>query len=163
APVAAPTTSLPEALGGERNWDYRYAWPRDASVGIAAFLGTAKVDEARGFMAWLLHASRLDRPRVPVLLTLDGRPAPPHRQQADLSARRRRRWIRARDAIFHDVTTRGVDRRRDIYTRAYGSEDLDAAVLLLPIVGIEDDESPRVRRTVDAIRRELSAGGPLLH
>ena len=55
APVAAPTTSLPEHLGGSRNWDYRYAWPRDASIGIAAFLGIGKVDEARRFLAWLLR------------------------------------------------------------------------------------------------------------
>jgi GH15 family glucan-1,4-alpha-glucosidase len=77
APVAAPTTSLPEHLGGGRNWDYRYAWPRDASIGINAFLGVGKHEEARAFMAWLLSATRLDRPRLPVLLTLHGkRPAP---------------------------------------------------------------------------------------
>ena len=73
APVAAPTTSLPEVLGGVRNWDYRYAWPRDASIGIDAFLGVGKQDEARAFMAWLLSATRLDRPRLPVLLTLHGK------------------------------------------------------------------------------------------
>jgi GH15 family glucan-1,4-alpha-glucosidase len=73
APVAAPTTSLPEEIGGIRNWDYRFAWPRDASIGIGAFLGTGHTDEARQFLAWLLHASRLDRPTLPVLLTLHGR------------------------------------------------------------------------------------------
>ena len=77
APVAAPTTSLPERIGGDRNWDYRYAWPRDASIGIAAFLAAGKPQEARAFLAWLLHASRLSRPRLPVLFTLDGRPGPP--------------------------------------------------------------------------------------
>ena len=77
APVAAPTTSLPERIGGDRNWDYRYAWPRDASIGIAAFLAAGKPREARAFLAWLLHASRLTRPRLPVLFTLDGRPGPP--------------------------------------------------------------------------------------
>src|SRR5205807_516156 len=83
APVAAPTTSLPERLGGERNWDYRYAWPRDASIGVAAFLGAGKAAEARAFFAWLLHASRLDRPRLPVLLTVAGRRGPDERELAD--------------------------------------------------------------------------------
>src|SRR5690606_13452764 len=55
APVAAPTTSLPELRGGVRNWDYRYAWPRDASIGVAAFLGAGKTTESRAFLAWLLH------------------------------------------------------------------------------------------------------------
>ena len=82
APVAAPTTSLPEDPGGIRNWDYRYAWPRDASIGIGAFLGVGKADEARLFLSWLLHASRLDRPRLPVLLTLDGRHSPAERELA---------------------------------------------------------------------------------
>jgi GH15 family glucan-1,4-alpha-glucosidase len=82
APVAAPTTSLPEVLGGVRNWDYRFAWPRDASIGIDAFLGVGKHDEARAFMAWLLSATRLDRPRIPVLLTLHGKHPRPERELA---------------------------------------------------------------------------------
>ena len=48
------------------------------------------------------------------------------------------------------------------YTRSYGSQDLDAALLVLPLIGLEDPRSARVRRTVDAIREQLSAGGPLL-
>jgi GH15 family glucan-1,4-alpha-glucosidase len=79
APVAAPTTSLPEYAGGVRNWDYRYAWPRDASIGVAAFLRVGKLDVARGFLWWLLHASRLQRPRLPALLTVDGRHIPAER------------------------------------------------------------------------------------
>src|SRR5439155_11836388 len=70
-----PTTSLPEAMGGTRNWDYRFAWPRDASISINAFLGAGQPEEARQFLAWLLHASRLERRRLPVLLTLHGRKA----------------------------------------------------------------------------------------
>jgi GH15 family glucan-1,4-alpha-glucosidase len=73
APVAAPTTSLPEQLGGDRNWDYRYAWPRDASLGIGAFLDAGSDHEAEAFMYWLLHAGRLARPRLPVVLDIDGR------------------------------------------------------------------------------------------
>ncbi len=76
APVAAPTTSLPEEVGGIRNWDYRFAWPRDAGIGIAAFLATGLLDEAHSFLHWLLHASRLTRPRLRVLYTLDGKPGP---------------------------------------------------------------------------------------
>jgi GH15 family glucan-1,4-alpha-glucosidase len=79
APVAAPTTSLPELIGGSRNWDYRFAWPRDASIGITAFLTAGQDREARAFLAWLLHASRLTRPRLPVLFTVLGRPGPPER------------------------------------------------------------------------------------
>lgn len=79
APVAAPTTSLPEDPGGIRNWDYRYAWPRDASIGIGAFLGVGKDSEALNFLNWLLHASRLERPRLPALLTLTGGHVPRER------------------------------------------------------------------------------------
>ncbi len=263
APVAAPTTSLPEDPGGVRNWDYRYTWPRDASIGVSTFLGTGKVLEAERFLGWLLHASRLDRPRLPALLTLMGCRVPAERSLAgwpgyagsapvrtgngaadqhqldgygwvvdaawtyvqaghrlnseawramrgfaDLVARRwrepdagiwelradaahhvhsklmgwlaldralrigqshrlgegqRRRWRTARDELAAEVRTRGFDPARGSYTRAYGSPDLDAALLLLPALGFEPPGSSRSRGTVDAVRRELSAGGPLLY
>ncbi|HEY7068892.1 MAG TPA: glycoside hydrolase family 15 protein [Acidimicrobiales bacterium] len=263
APVAAPTTSLPEQVGGARNWDYRYAWPRDASIGIGAFLGAGLDGQARAFLYWLLHASRLDRPRLPVLLTLHGRPVPAEQELAgwpgyagsrpvrfgndardqhqldnygwvldamwlleraghrlygetwriaralaghvadrwrDPDAglwevrgdpahyvhsklmawlaldrvlriadrhrvRRsvRARWLSERDALAADVLAHGVDRRRGTFVRAYGRTDLDAALLVLPLVGLEPPDSPLVTGTVEAVRRELSAGGPLLY
>ena len=263
APVAAPTTSLPEQLGGSRNWDYRYAWPRDASIGIGAFLGTGLDQQARAFLYWLLHASRLERPRLPALLTLHGGRVPPERQvgewpgyggsrpvrfgngardqhqldnygwvldamwllvraghglygetwraamaladhvaerwrQPDAGiwevrgdpahyvhsklmawlaldralrmadthrtpARRRARWAAERDAIAGDVVANGVDPDRGNFVRAYGRRDLDAALLVLPLIGLEPPESTRVVATVDAVRHELAAGGPLLY
>jgi GH15 family glucan-1,4-alpha-glucosidase len=263
APVAAPTTSLPEDPGGTRNWDYRYAWPRDASIGIGAFLGVGKYDEARHFHAWLLHASRLDRPRLPVLLTLHGRHPTAERELggwpgyahsrpvrvgngaanqhqldgygwvldaawlltraghrldaetwramrgfADQVAKQWRepdagiweirgdgahhvhsklmawlaldralriastrrtpapqigRWHAERDAIAAEVTSAGFNPELGSYTRSYGSNDLDAAVLVLPLLDLEPRDSPRVRATIQAVRRELSAGGPLLY
>jgi GH15 family glucan-1,4-alpha-glucosidase len=264
APVAAPTTSLPELMGGDRNWDYRYAWPRDASIGIAAFLAAGKPQEARAFLAWLLHASRLSRPRLPVLFTLDGRPGPRERDLADWTGygdsrpvrigngaarqhqldgygwvldaawlltdaghrlydetwrvasafadqvsttwnqpdagiwemravpahhvhsklmawlaldrairiadsrgdrrpHRRVRWARARDALATEVRKRGFDAVQGAYTAAYDTDELDAAVLALPVLGFEPAGSDRVIDTVDAIRRSLGAGGPLLY
>jgi GH15 family glucan-1,4-alpha-glucosidase len=54
--VAAPTTSLPEQLGGERNWDYRYCWVRDATWTLLAFMNTGYLEEASAWRAWLMRA-----------------------------------------------------------------------------------------------------------
>jgi GH15 family glucan-1,4-alpha-glucosidase len=55
--VAAPTTSLPEQLGGERNWDYRYSWARDAAFTLSALLAAGYRDEARAWRDWLVRAA----------------------------------------------------------------------------------------------------------
>jgi GH15 family glucan-1,4-alpha-glucosidase len=83
--------------------------------------------------------------------------------RGDRRGRRQQRWATARDALAHDVRTRGFDPAQQAYTGAYDSADLDAAVLALPLIGLEPVTSPRVVATVDAIRHQLSAGGPLLY
>jgi GH15 family glucan-1,4-alpha-glucosidase len=71
--AAAATTSLPEEVGGERNWDYRYSWPRDSAFTLEALLSLGCAPEGRAFFFWLLHASQLTHPRMQVLYRLDGR------------------------------------------------------------------------------------------
>ena len=101
APVAAATTSLPETIGGSSNWDYRFSWPRDASIGLSAFLSLGKPEEARSFIHWLLHASRLTRPRLHVLYTLDGNPGPTEREIPDVPGYRGSRPVRVGNAASH--------------------------------------------------------------
>jgi GH15 family glucan-1,4-alpha-glucosidase len=79
-----------------------------------------------------------------------------------VSERRQRAWETARDALAADVAAHGFDHRQRTYTRSYGSDDLDAAVLLLPLLGVEPVDSPRTLGTIAAIRRRLDAGHPLL-
>jgi GH15 family glucan-1,4-alpha-glucosidase len=71
--AAAATTSLPEQIGGRRNWDYRFSWPRDAAFTLQALLSLGCGGEARAFFTWLLHASQLTHPRLQVLYRLNGR------------------------------------------------------------------------------------------
>src|SRR5205823_3615847 len=98
APVAAPTTSLPEELGGELNWDYRYAWPRDAGIGSGAFMAAGLTQEAQAFLRWLQIASRLTLPRMQVLYTLDGTHGHPEREIAGVSGYRGSLPVRASNA-----------------------------------------------------------------
>lgn len=72
AVVAAATTSLPEWIGGERNWDYRYCWLRDASLTLGAMVDLGFHLEGSAFLAWLLHATRLSQPTLRVLYDVYG-------------------------------------------------------------------------------------------
>jgi GH15 family glucan-1,4-alpha-glucosidase len=262
APVAAPTTSLPEEVGGVRNWDYRFSWPRDASIGLAAFLAVGKPQLAHSFMHWLLHASRLSRPHLKVLYTLYGKPSAKEREvddvpgyrgsvpvrigneartqhqldvygwvvdaawlltksghdlhpetwraisgMAEYVARhwqepdagiwevrgdpvhhvhskmmawlcldralriaetrrprpaRKRRWSEQRDRVKADVVERGFDERLNSYVGSYGSGEVDAALLVLPVLEF-DDQPERVTGTIDFIRRELEIDGGFVY
>lgn len=70
--AAAATTSLPETIGGERNWDYRYCWVRDSAFALGALLRLGCVAEADAFFWWLMQASQQTHPRLRVLYRLDG-------------------------------------------------------------------------------------------
>jgi GH15 family glucan-1,4-alpha-glucosidase len=262
APVAAPTTSLPEEIGGSRNWDYRLSWPRDASVGVAAFLAVGKYKEARAFVRWLVSRAANGANPIRVLYDLDGNQAKSERKvrgvagylssrpvrvgnraadqsqldvygwvvdalwnlveadrklgvkgrqalrkyanwvaanwrqpdsglweirdrpthyvhskvwawialdRAVLTAKALRMnrslitaWERERELIKHDIRSHGFSTDIGSYVRAYGSKEMDSALLLLPLTGFDDD-SRRVGGTVDAIWNTLGAGGPLVY
>ncbi|HYH28016.1 MAG TPA: glycoside hydrolase family 15 protein, partial [Actinomycetota bacterium] len=263
APVAAPTTSLPELIGGSRNWDYRFAWPRDASLGTSAFLGLGLAEEAEAFLHWLVIASRLSRPRVDVLYDVLGRPVhgederddlpgyrdsrpvrlrnaacdqhqldvygwvvesawqlhrrgrrlepnawravqhwadfaakgwasadagiwerrddPAHHvhskamawqaidravrlaEEYDVPLRRRATWMAEAARLRERLLSDGLDEQRGVFVDRFGGDAFDAALLMLPSIGFDDADSPRLAATVDAIRTELDAGGGLLY
>jgi GH15 family glucan-1,4-alpha-glucosidase len=77
--IAAPTTSLPERIGGNLNWDYRFAWLRDASFTVHALFGLGYKDDAEAFVDWLLHATRLTRPQLRVVYDVYGESPPAER------------------------------------------------------------------------------------
>jgi GH15 family glucan-1,4-alpha-glucosidase len=86
--VAAPTTSLPEKIGGVRNWDYRYCWLRDASFTRTALQSLGYTEEARAFLNWLLHATRLTHPRLQVVYNVFGEAVLPQRELEGLAGYR---------------------------------------------------------------------------
>ena len=255
--LAAPTTSLPEAIGGERNWDYRFCWIRDAAFTLHAFLRLGCTAEAHAFFWWFLHATQLTRPHAQVLYRLDGGDHTPESSlplegyrrstpvrvgnaaakqlQLDLfgnlfetvyqyvqggqtldaeTARRLARsadlvceiwkrpdlsiwevrmepqhfihskvmcwvaldrairlaaasqlpashvdhWRREAAGIRAFVERHGWSGRQHSYVRVAGSEEVDASLLLLPIMGYCDPRSPQSVGTVDAVRRRLARG-----
>ena len=82
--VAAPTTSLPETIGGVRNWDYRYCWLRDASFTLRALYDLGYREEAEAYIGWLLHATRLTWPELQVLYDVFGEARLPEQELVHL-------------------------------------------------------------------------------
>src|SRR5690606_575791 len=80
AVAAAATCSLPERLGGVRNWDYRFSWIRDSAFTLNAFLRLGCSPEAQAYFWWLMHATALTHPRLRVLYRLDGGARAPERE-----------------------------------------------------------------------------------
>ena len=258
AVLAAPTTSLPEDIGGERNWDYRYCWLRDSVLALEALLAVGYGDEALAFRDFLLRASTGDPTKTQIMYGIGGerrltefelpdlpgyegskpvrignaaseqfqldvygevagvmfigaeflggiderawprwRAAAEHvetiwRQPDDgiwetrgprqhftyskvmawvvfdravrLAERFEleapvERWKRVRDEIHREVCERGYDPERRTFTQYYGSKELDASVLNLPLVGFLPGTDERVGGTIDAIARELGRDG----
>jgi GH15 family glucan-1,4-alpha-glucosidase len=259
--AAAATASLPEEIGGERNWDYRFCWVRDSAFTLEALLQLGCPREADAFFWWLLHASQLTHPQLQVLYRLDGAERAPERtleldgyrgsrpvrvgnaaagqtqldiygdvlqtaliyvqaggtldretgrrlagmadlvcriwrepdsgiwevrseprhfthskmmcwvaldrairlsDTGQLPARRAAQWRTEARAIRDFVETRCWSQRLGSYTRAAGSEELDASLLLGVLFGFGAPDDDRMRSTVRAVRRELGHG-PLLH
>jgi GH15 family glucan-1,4-alpha-glucosidase len=106
--VAAPTTSLPERIGGDRNWDYRYCWLRDAAFTARALFGLDYRDEAEAFVSWLLHATRLTLPELRVFYDVYGERPPSESELTHLRGYAESRPVR--------VGNRVVDQRQlDVY------------------------------------------------
>ena len=256
--VAAPTTSLPEDIGGVRNWDYRYCWLRDSALALEALLATGYTDEALAFRDYLLRVGTGDPAKIQIMYGIGGerrltefeltelpgyegsKPVRvgnaaseqfqldvygevlgvaytaaealgdiderlwrrwravveyvetiwrepddgiwetrgPRRhfthskvmawvvfdravrvaEQFDLEAPLER-WKQVRDEIHAEVCDQGYDHERRTFTQYYGSKELDASVLNIPLVGFLPGMDERVTGTIDAIQRELGRDG----
>lgn len=111
--VAAPTTSLPERIGGSLNWDYRYCWLRDASLTMRALLELGYWEEATQFLDWMLHATRLTQPELRILYTVFGNTAPREWESRVLRGYKQSSPVRignaARDQLQLDVYGEVID------------------------------------------------------
>lgn len=133
AVIAAPTTSLPERIGGSLNWDYRYCWLRDASLTMRALLGVGCVEEAHAFLQWLLQATRLTQPRLDVLYDVHGNEPHAERVLERFSGYEGSRPVRignaAADQLQLDVYGEVIDAVTH-YVEAGGALEVDTQRLL---------------------------------
>ena len=137
--AAAATTSLPEELGGVRNWDYRYCWIRDSSATLDALLSLGCPHEGDAFFWWLLHASQLTHPDVSVLYRLDGR-AGLSEKELDLPGYQGSRPVRIGNAA-------APQRQLDVYGHL-----LQTAWLFVEAGGrLSADNSSRLAATADLV------------
>ena len=135
ASVAAPTTSLPEEIGGERNWDYRFCWIRDSSFAIEALLNLGCYTEAQSMFWWFIHATALTEPEVHVLYKLDGGLGLRERS-LPLSGYRHSRPVRVGNGALaqqqHDIYGALFDTAW-LYSEGHRSLDWDTGALLARI------------------------------
>jgi GH15 family glucan-1,4-alpha-glucosidase len=256
--IAAPTTSLPEDLGGARNWDYRYCWLRDSVLALEALLAAGYTEEALAFRDYLLRVATGDPSKLQIMYGIGGerrltefeldelpgyegskpvRVGNAASEQfqldvygevagvmfvgADLVGRIDKRlwprwraavehvetiwrepddgiweargpqrhytyskvmawvvfdravrlaerfeleapldrWKDIRDEIHREVCEQGYDPERRTFTQYYGSTELDASVLNIPLVGFLPGDDERVTGTIDAVSRELGRDG----
>jgi GH15 family glucan-1,4-alpha-glucosidase len=259
--VAAATTSLPECIGGVRNWDYRYCWLRDTTFTLLALSNAGYYDEAAAWQDWLLRALAGSPDQVQIMYGLRGerqlyewevewlagyegsRPvrignAASVQLQLDIygemldsffhaqskmgrhseddfrvlvlllkhletiwqepdegiwETRGRpqqftyskmmawvafdravllaeqmnytapiEKWKEIKDELHREICEKGFSATKSSFVQAYGSEELDASLLLMPLVGFLPADDSRVRSTVDAIQRELMPDGLVL-
>jgi len=92
--IAAPTTSLPEWIGGVRNWDYRYCWLRDASWTVSALYDCGFSNEGAAFLDWLLYSTRLTQPHLQMLYDVFGESSVPEKTLDHLDGYRGSRPVR---------------------------------------------------------------------
>jgi GH15 family glucan-1,4-alpha-glucosidase len=148
--AGAATTSLPEEIGGVRNWDYRFSWIRDSAFTVGAFLALGYPIEAEAYFWWLMNASQLTAPRLQVLYQLDGDPSATE-STLDLSGYRRSRPVRVGNAAVEQTqldiygalletawlyTSEGNRLDRDVASRLARMADLVAEIWRLPDSGI---------------------------
>jgi GH15 family glucan-1,4-alpha-glucosidase len=132
--VAAPTTSLPEHLGGVRNWDYRYCWLRDSAFTLRALSALGFEDEAQAFINWLLHATRLTWPELQVVYDVFGEAKLPERELSHLTGYAGSQPVRI-----------GNDAHGQLQLDVYG-EVIDAAARFVHHGGRLDHETSRLLR-----------------
>ncbi len=162
AVVASPTTSLPEAIGGVRNWDYRYCWLRDASFTVSALYDTGFEVEGDAFVNWMLYSTQLTHPRLQVLYDVFGEARLPERTLPHLEGYRGSTPVRiGNDAhnqfqldVYGEVlgaveehVNRGATLERDVQRLMVRLADVVVARWREPDSGIWEKRSGRAQHT----------------
>jgi GH15 family glucan-1,4-alpha-glucosidase len=164
--MAAGTTSLPETPGGERNWDYRYTWIRDSAFMLRALYRLGFNWEAFEYFGFIIDAvsgGDLNRNlELQIMYGIGGERDLTERTLDHLSGYRGARpWRAGAEKIKAEVLDKGVS-SRGVFRQHYQTDDLDASLLLLAIMGFLPPDDERIKATVRAIADELTADGLVL-